>query len=218
MDSIAVALREFSNMTDYKYLFQIAYKKQIYELTLSFDLKDFSHMAGLHYLKDIDIPKNIVKLRPKIEDGSINDEYLRKSKMYNASSDNVKDVESRIFNIRYIEQFLDSRNLVFNYLTSLNRTSLIDADYLIKSTYNNVTAYIFIRKRKENSEYCICSFFVNPSMLYTGEKAYWWYKAKHHMPTNNLTVFIDKTEQTKTKDKNNEAEKQVAVTSEVVEE
>ena len=40
MDSIAVALREFSNMTDYKYLFQIAYKKQIYELTLSFDLKD----------------------------------------------------------------------------------------------------------------------------------------------------------------------------------
>ena len=56
MDSIAVALREFSNMTDYKYLFQIAYKKQIYELTLSFDLKDFSHMAGLHYLKDIDIP------------------------------------------------------------------------------------------------------------------------------------------------------------------
>ena len=83
---------------------------------------DFSHMAGLHYLKDIDIPKNIVKLRPKIEDGSINDEHLRKSKMYNASSDNVKDVESRIFNIRYIEQFLDSRNLVFNYLSSLNRT------------------------------------------------------------------------------------------------
>ena len=52
-------------------------------------------MAGLHYLKDIDIPKNIVKLRPKIEDGSINDEYLRKSKMYNTSSDNVKDVEPK---------------------------------------------------------------------------------------------------------------------------
>ena len=89
-----------------------------------------------------------------------------------------------------IEQFLDSRNLVFNYLTSLNRTSLIDADCLIKSTYNNVTAYIFIRKRKENSEYCICSFFVNPSMLYTGEKAYWWYKAKHHIWTINGFVYL----------------------------
>lgn len=218
MDSIKFALNKFSEMTNYKYLFQIAYKKQIYELTLSFDLKDFSHMAGLHYLKDIDIPKNASKLCPKIEDGSINDEYLRKSKKYNASSDNVKDIESRIFNIRYIEQFLDSRNLVFNYLSSLNRRSVIEADYLIKSTYNNVTAYIFIRKRRENSEYCICSFFVDPPMSYIGEKAYWWYKAKRHMPTNSLTVFIDKTEQTKVADKTNEAEKQVAVTSEVIKE
>ena len=110
----------------------------------------------------------------------------------------VKDsnaiVKDRIHDFRYIEKFLDSKNLVFNYVGYLNTNSKIDADYVIKSTYQRITAYIFIRERTNNTnnEYCICSFFTNSPSDYTGQKAYWRYKAKTYIQTNETKIFIDK--------------------------
>ena len=97
---------------------------------------------------------------------------------------------------------MDSQNLVFSYVKSLNKHSMISAEYMIKSTYNGVTAYIFIRKRKEkkDQDYCICSFFVDPPVAYTGQKAYWWFKAKYHILTERLQIFIDKTDDSKQTD------------------
>lgn len=75
----------------------------------------------------------------------------------------------------------------------MNLGSMIDAEYLIKSTYNNISAHIFIRKRsKQEDNYCICSFFTNPKTLYIGQKAYWQYKAKIHCSSGDKEVFIDK--------------------------
>lgn len=193
MDSIKTALFVFEKMLDYKYDFTIAHNKILHNVQLSFDNKDFHHAVGLHYLKDIDIPKNYKKLFPKIKSGKINDDYLEKSKSYLRVENNDVVVKKRIYDFRFIEEFLDSKNLVFKYVGYLNKGSYIDAEYMIKSIYNHITAYIFIRKRNElMNDYCICSFFTDPEASYTGQKAYWQYKAKTHCPSGDTQIFIDK--------------------------
>lgn len=82
MGDIQDALREFRKMMDYKYRFVVSHKRIAYELELNFEEKDFRHMAGLHYLKDIDVPKTPQTLFDKIEGEKINDEYLCKSAYY----------------------------------------------------------------------------------------------------------------------------------------
>ncbi len=193
MDSIQTALYAFENVKSYEYVFTIAHNKKLFNFKLSFDNKDFHHVAGLHYLKDIDIPKSHQQLFSKIKSGKINDEYLEKSKSYLRVENNDVIVKNRIHDLRFIEQFLDSKNLIFKYVKYMNVGSTIDAEYLIKSTYNNISAYIFIRKRsKQDDNYCICSFFTNPKATYIGQKAYWQYKAKTHCASGNKEVFIDK--------------------------
>ncbi len=199
MDSIQAALEAFQHISNYTYDFVIAHNKQLYSVRLTFDDKDFHHLVGLHYLKDIDIPKNHKKLFGNIKNGKLTDDYLSKSKNYIKIKDNDAIVKDRIHNFRYIENFLDSRNLVFNYVNYMNINSKIDADYMIKSTYNGINAYIFIKERRNNlqNEYCMCSFFVNSPVAYNGQKAYWRYKAKTHNITNLKEIFIDKMSENK---------------------
>lgn len=82
MGDIQDALATFQHMMGYKYKFIISYKKVAYPLELTFEVKDFYHMAGLHYLNDIDIPKTPKTLFDKIRNKKINDEYLKKSVFY----------------------------------------------------------------------------------------------------------------------------------------
>lgn len=194
MDSIQTALITFKSMMDYKYSFVIAHDKQLHDVRLTFNFKDFHHLVGLHYLHDIDIPKNHKKLFQQIEKEKINDAYLSSSKNYLKVKNSDAIVRDRIYCFRYIEYFLDSKNLVFNYVGYMNKTSKIKADYMIKSFYQGIVAYIFLRKRNNDIDngYCICSFFTNPIGIYSGQKAYWQYKAKTHVPTNSTQIFIDK--------------------------
>ena len=192
MDSIQTALKTFKCMLDYNYDFIIAHNKKLHSVKLTFENKDFRHMVGLHYLNDIDIPRDYKKLFQGIDRGKINDKYLSVSANYLKVRNSDAIIKNRIEHFRYIEQFLDSENLVFQYVGYLNRTSKIMADYMIKSTYCGIDGYIFIRKRNKENEYCICSFFTNPPGNYIGQKAYWRYKAKTYYPTNSTQIFIDK--------------------------
>ncbi len=199
MDSIQTALDTFKYMANYTYDFVIAHDKELHGVRLTFDYKDFHHLVGLHYLNDIDIPKSQKKLFQQINSGKINDTYLSTSENYLKVKNSDAIVKDRIYHFRNIEKFLDSRNLVFNYVGYMNKTSKIEADYMIKSSYKGVDAYIFLRERSnnKNNEYCICSFFTNPFGIYTGQKAYWWYKAKTDCQSNSIKIFIDKMSKNK---------------------
>ena len=56
MCDIQDALGTFQKIKYYKYRFIISHKKVAHEFELDFQEKDFRHIAGLHYLNDIDIP------------------------------------------------------------------------------------------------------------------------------------------------------------------
>lgn len=198
MDSIQTALNAFKHMTELKYDFVIAHDKKLHKIKLTFDYRDFHHLVGLHYLDDIDIPKSYKKLFKQIDDEKINDEYLSTSKNYLKVRNSNAMVRDRIYYFRNIEYFLDSKNLVFNYVGYMNKGSQITADYMIRSFYHGVNAYIFLRERSnKNNEYCLCSFFTDPLRSYNGQKAYWQYKAKTHYPTNTTEVLLDKMPENK---------------------
>lgn len=192
MGDIQDALEAFQKIMQYKYNFVVSHKKVAYELELNFEEKDFRHMAGLHYLNDIDVPKTPKTLFEKIKNGKINDKYLSGSVNYTKVQDSYANVKSRIFGLKSIEKFLDNKNLICKYVKYMNKYSSIDADYLIKSVVEHKTAYIFMRKRKQDGHYCICSFFIEPQNEYQGIGVYWLYKSKIRLIDNVEEVLYDR--------------------------
>ena len=192
MGDIQDALGAFQKIMEYRYKFVVSHKKVAYELELNFEEKDFRHMAGLHYLNDIDVPKTPKILFDKIKNGKINDEYLGGSVNYSKVQDSYANVKSRIFGLKFLEKFLDNRNIICKYVKYMNKYSNIDADYLIKSVVEHITAYIFIRKRKQGKGYCICSFFIEPQNEYLGIGVYWLYKSKIKLVDNTEEILYNR--------------------------
>lgn len=82
-----------------------------------------------------------------------------------------------------MEEYLDADNFIkiFNVCNQKGMSSVIKADYLIESWFENSsdTVYIFIRRREENPQYyCIVSFFKKNQVVYGGDKVYWMEKIK----------------------------------------
>lgn len=192
MDTIQNTLGVFQKLTSYKYSFIIANKKKKHHIFLTFSDKDFFHLAGFQYLSDIDIPKNPSTLLKKINSDKINDAYLKNSVHYEKVNTSYANVKNRIWGLQFIEEYLENRNIVCKYVRFMNRYSAIDADYLITSVLNHKTAYIFLRKRNKENNYCICSFFIESQTEYKGIKAYWLYKSKINIDTNEETILYNR--------------------------
>ena len=183
MDVIYESAAKFVVLEDYKYRFIVSSKRKSRELILDFCDSDFWHLAGLHYLTDISIPKNRRDtLKNIIEKKQITDALLNKSRFYkNAKSD--KDIRSRIEELRFLEEYLDTDNMIRIYNTQNDKylQSFIREDYLIESQLGRGTdsVYIFLKERNESpGHYGAVSFFKKASVTYGGDKLYWMLKEK----------------------------------------
>ena len=89
-----------------------------------------------------------------------------------------RSVKSRVDQLRYLEEYLDICDFIRIYEMQ-QFGSLIKADYFIEatSTKRNTTVYVFIRKRTQNDNYVIVSFFAKTN-TYRGTAAYWMLKEK----------------------------------------
>lgn len=192
MDNILSALSNYKNLLNYNYNFVIAYSKQTDNVKLTFEKKDFYHLVGFQYLTDIDIPKNEKQLFEKIDSLRISDEYLGKSIFYTKVNSSHANVKERIEGFKDVDRFIENKNIVCKYIKNKNPSSVIEADYLIKSTIYNRTAYMFLRKRNKRDDYCMCSFFMQPKSDYYGQKAYWLYKAKECILDSSIEILLDR--------------------------
>lgn len=176
-----------------EYRFILSQKRRTTELHINFIDTDFFHLAGLQYITDISIPKNRKKtLNEILFKKSISDTHLSKSKKYQSSIPD-KDIKSRISELRFLEEYLDTDNIIkiFN-LRNQHISSVINAEYVIESQIKNcsTTVYIFLKRRNESSNYyCIVSFFKKGTVSYGGDKLYWMLKEKI---TNTSTIEIYK--------------------------
>lgn len=193
MDTIYECASKFTILENYEYHFIVSQKRKTKELLLNFYDSDFFHLAGLHYLSDINIPQNRHNtLKNIIEKKKITDQLLYKSRFFtNPKPD--KDIKSRIEELRFLEEYLDNNNIIYIYNTRNDSylQSFIKADYLIESQFKNSKnfVYIFLKKRDNNPNYlCVVSFFKKDRITYSGDKLYWMLKEKRM--TNKSTILF----------------------------
>lgn len=181
MDKISECATNFSILKKHKYRFIVSQNRRTSEIFLDFCDKDFYHLAGLHYLKDISLPSNRREtLHNIIHKKNITEQLLAKSRFYSTPNSNI-DIKSRIEELCLLEQYLDSNNIIKIYNTQNDPYlhSSIEADYLIESQLkgSKTSVYIFLKKRLENPNfYCVTSFFKKTSINYGGQKSYWMLK------------------------------------------
>lgn len=184
MDKIqecAFAFRTLASTTSY--IFHTSLKGKISVIEIDFQESDFHHAIGLQYLVDIEIPRNTKKTVDWILDNKITDTYLAQSCFYKGKLNDEKDVEKRISEFRYIEEYLDSNNIVYIYSphNAPKNNSIISCDYIIESKLpnKNTTVYIFIKRRQTNSNlFRIISFGVKKRVSYGGIYTYVMLKDK----------------------------------------
>ncbi|HBI61650.1 MAG TPA: hypothetical protein DDY31_10645 [Lachnospiraceae bacterium] len=190
MDLIYDAAAKFLVLEQFEYHFVVSRKRKLHTINLNFTDTDFFHIAGLHYLTDVAIPRNRTKTMDEILiKHSITDPVISRSVHY-VSKDSKTDVKSRIEELRFLEEYLDTDNFIriFNR-NQKGLSSVIRADYLIESWFKNSsdTVYIFIRRREENPEYyCIVSFFKKNEVAYGGDNVYWMEKVKQSADTQQV--------------------------------
>lgn len=165
--------KEFARKT--KYTFHISLNKKISVFNIDFQERDFHHAIGLQYLKDISIPKNTKKTVDWILNNKhpITDTYLANDSNYKGKPGQERDIELRISEFRYIEEYLDVNNWVYIYSPkdSPYKNSIIPCDYIIKSRspIRHQTVFIFlIHRNGPNSPLKIISFGVKKTVDYGG--------------------------------------------------
>lgn len=185
MDKIQECAVNFSKLINTtSYVFHLA-NRNVRVVSLDFNKKDFYHLAGLQYLSDINIPKdrkNTISWILNKKD-PVTDDYLAQSEFYKGKSNDEKDIENRISNLRFLEQYLDENNIIRIYSPKVGpkNNSFIRCDYIIESCLKGGTAtvYIFLKHRSGADSPCtIISFGVKKNVSYGGQKLYWMIKDK----------------------------------------
>jgi hypothetical protein len=197
MDIIYECATKFVVLEEYEYRFVVSKNRKTKELFLNFKDSDFFHLAGLQYLTDISIPQNRKDtLKNIIENKIITDELLNKSRFYNKNHSD-KNIKSRIEELRFLEEYLDTNNIIRIYNTQNMKylQSMINADYIIESQFKNSPeiVYIFLKQREQDSKYlCPISFFKKEKITYSGDLLYWMLKEKIGKENSKILYKHDK--------------------------
>ena len=160
------AAKAFQNLLDIEYDFLIARKGVTVPVRVVFHKSHFYHLAGLHYLTDIQLLRgDREKLFNRIILGEITDADIEKSHFY-------KKIESRLKELKNLESYFDSNTLVFKYNSITANFSLIKADYLLESKTEMMTTYTFLAKNADNNFFCK-SFFPKDKQDYSFGQTNW---------------------------------------------
>lgn len=192
MDIITKSALEFNKLLSTKYHFVVSKKRVTRNISLGFASTDFYHIAGLQYLSDVDIKRNRGDTISLVINGRITDSLLQKSRFYYGKDGEERSVFNRIEELRNLRQYIESDNYISIFELRESRTgSCIDAEYVINSRLRGgiKEVFIFLRKREENEEYGIVSFFVKGKRDYRGEKLYWMLKERIEEDGSRIILY-----------------------------
>lgn len=189
MDLLLQSAKEFQRLLDYQYHFVIGRKGNILEFTISFDMADFHHLAGLHKLRDI------VRFQTGRRSDILRDILTGKlTAAYAAKSDFFSEMEPRLKPLAGLEHFLDSNDIIFRYNERGHIFSLIQADYLLQNDFEGTPVYLFLVKRKDVDTQVCRTFFPKTDKDYTvGQPRYTLLKKeKKNIVTGETIVQYDR--------------------------
>lgn len=165
MDYLQICAKAFEKLLDIQYHIILGRKGKLTELNILFEPKEFHHLIGLHKLRDLRLAReNREKIFYEILAGKITMEDLKKSRYYS-------EIQKRLEPFYKIENIFDSNKVIFRYNSKLQTFSLIEAEYLLFTPYENTDIYIFL-DRQAGSDFFFCrSFFQKELKDYTKGQA-----------------------------------------------
>ncbi len=139
--SIKSAALSYQKLFDYEYQFTVVRNRntQPINICIRFDKSTFHHLCGLHKLKDIAVVRREKResVFDKIIDGTYSDELFQKSTWYD-------EILDRIDCLEHLEAILDDKDTIFKFNPSANKSSKIDADYIIKNETLGLRYYFLV--------------------------------------------------------------------------
>lgn len=189
MDKLQRCAVAFQNLINTQYEIIIGRKGLLSKIVLDFSETEFVHLAGLHKLTDNEFFRTASrkKVFEYALNGDISYETLAKSERFDF-------VKERIEYFEFLENMLDSNDIIFKYNSKKNVFSLIQADYLMQSAYDSRDIYIFIDKLEGSDTHFCRSFFPKDDKDYTvGQAKYTLlYKKKINKLTGDSVVQYDR--------------------------
>lgn len=184
----------WKELSQYRYIFVYGYKKQLYEINLSFPPEKFPHLAGFQYLKDVRLSRfNPSKTLDMILTGKIKHRQIEKGTQYE------EYVKPRLMALVRLKQTIEQDFLLHSYMPQFySFATQIKADYLISSMAAPID-FIFIIKSNSSGELSICDFVCCSAFTQT-KRDYRenqrprtiLRKERIHIPTNTSTVLFDR--------------------------
>lgn len=188
MDQLLECAQAFQKLLDIQYRIIIGRKGKMVELCIGFSKIDFHHLMGLGKLKDLRIAKrNRETVFNDILCGRTTYETI-------AQSHYIDLIQNRFSPFLQLQQLFDNNQLIFRYNSKLNQFSLIEADYLLSTPYEENDVYVFIANSEECGHYYCRSFFPKEKKDYTrGQAVYTMlFKEKISLSTGNREVQYDR--------------------------
>ena len=150
---IVNAVKKYSELLDIEYCLILGRKNKSDQVKIVFDKTAWFHVAGLHYLTDIDINQNRRALSSFFDEiirESITEEYFRKSVYYESILDR-SELLSRLG--EFIEE-IDNKSIgIFGFSKARAKFfTKIDGDYLIsdlRNAANPVNMFLVFEKRAD---------------------------------------------------------------------
>ena len=132
---IYYAAAEWNSLCDYEYQITYGYKKNLYQINITFSASEFPHLAGFHYLKDLGIlpRRNPSKIVAEILNNKTTQSMIEMGLQYEES------VKPRLEAIVRLKSTLENNFSLFTYMSKMYPFhTTINADYLI-SYHSNIT-------------------------------------------------------------------------------
>ena len=122
--------------------YEITYGKKgvLYPLTISFEAEQFSHLCGIHHVKDVDlkVPYPKEKFLQMVLNHQYDSVLLEKSIFW-------KDISGRLEALKKLQSILDSDFILYLFRRNvLPFYSEIDANYLIRNPETNDVVFLFL--------------------------------------------------------------------------
>lgn len=163
---ISECAKSYTALLNIEYEFVVAKKGVKIPLKIIFQKTHFYHLAGLHYLVDIQCLRGDREvIFDRLLSNQITDSKIQKSWFY-------QKIKLRIEKLATLEAFFDSNETVFRYNPSENVFSLINAEYLLENASDNKKLFAFIDKNPDGNYFCR-SFFPQEKYDYSIGQTKW---------------------------------------------
>ena len=193
MDLLQQSASIWKELPEYCYVFTYGYKKQLYSIHLTFSLKDFPHLAGFQYMKDISLPNyTSAKIADRILENKITLHQIQSALQYE------KMIKPRLEALVHLKESLDNDFTLYSYMPRMYPFyTNIKADYLISSHFSTDNFIFIIKSNKQGELKCdflCCSIFEKGDRNYENNQRCRTLlkKERIHIPNNTSTILLNR--------------------------